>query len=83
MQRLRKISRAVILSAPLLVTGGMLPDPFGSFVSTAEAAVAGSIVVRGNTRIEAETVASYMTIKRGQQYSAADIDESLKALFAT
>lgn len=83
MQRLRKISRAVILSAPLFVAGGILPDPFGLSVTSAEAAVAGNIVVRGNTRIEGETVVSYLTIQRGKSYSAADVDESLKALFAT
>ncbi|WP_242390366.1 outer membrane protein assembly factor BamA [Polymorphum gilvum] len=52
-------------------------------VSTAEAAVASAIVVRGNARIEDETVISYLTISRGRSYSAADVDESLKALFAT
>ena len=54
-----------------------------SFVSVAEAAVARSIQVQGNTRVEDETVISYMTIVPGRSYSAFDVDESLKALYAT
>jgi len=51
--------------------------------SQAEAAVASSIVVRGNTRVEASTVRNYVTIKPGKSYSAADIDASVKALYET
>jgi len=51
--------------------------------SQAEAAVASSIVVRGNTRVEASTVRNYVTIKPGKSYSAADIDASVKALYDT
>ncbi|WP_244628021.1 outer membrane protein assembly factor BamA [Stappia taiwanensis] len=51
--------------------------------SEAEAAVISRVVVRGNTRIEPATVESYLTIRPGRPYGAADIDESLKALFAT
>ncbi|MEZ5839616.1 MAG: outer membrane protein assembly factor BamA [Hyphomicrobiales bacterium] len=39
--------------------------------------------MNGNRRVEEETVRSYLTIKPGQSYGTADIDESLKALFAT
>ncbi|MBD8875782.1 outer membrane protein assembly factor BamA [Roseibium polysiphoniae] len=84
MQRLQKLTRAVVLAAAVFSTGAILPETFGPFSSaTAEAAVARSVVVRGNTRIEEETVLSYMTIQPGRSYSAADVDESLKALFAT
>ncbi|MEJ8474289.1 outer membrane protein assembly factor BamA [Roseibium algae] len=84
MQRLQKFTRAVVLAAAVFSTGAILPDTFGPFsATTAEAAVARNIVVRGTTRIEEETVLSYMTIQPGRSYSAADVDESLKALFAT
>jgi outer membrane protein insertion porin family len=84
MQRLQKLIRAVFLAAAVFSSGALLPDAFGPLsVTTAEAAVARSIVVRGNTRIEKETVLSYMTITVGRSYGAADVDESLKALFAT
>jgi outer membrane protein insertion porin family len=51
--------------------------------SAAEAAVASSIVVSGNTRIEASTIINYVLIKPGQSYTAFDVDESVKALFDT
>ncbi len=43
----------------------------------------GRITVQGNQRIEAETIRSYLTLKPGQNYDAARVDESLKALYAT
>ena len=43
----------------------------------------GQIDVRGNQRIEDETVISYMTLKRGDTYTPAKADASIKALFAT
>ena len=42
-----------------------------------------SIQVKGNQRIEAATIKTYLTIKPGKSYSAADIDASVKALYAT
>ena len=41
------------------------------------------IVVTGNQRIEPETVASYMTIRVGDAYSADEVDDSIKNLFET
>jgi len=84
MQRLQKFTRAVLLAAAVFCTGAILPNAYGPLsVTAAEAAVARNIVVRGNTRIETETVLSYMTIAVGRSYGPADIDESLKSLFAT
>ncbi|MTI45965.1 Beta-barrel assembly machine subunit BamA [Roseibium hamelinense] len=84
MQRLQKLNRAALLAAAVYSSGAILPEALGPFSSTfAEAAVARNIVVRGNTRIEEETVLSYLTITRGRNYSAFDVDESVKALFAT
>ncbi len=53
------------------------------FVSEAEAAVVRNIDVRGNQRIEDDIVASYLTIQPGQSFNNFDIDDSVKALFAT
>jgi len=44
---------------------------------------ASSIVVRGNSRIEAETVRSYFRPGAGERLDAAKIDSAIKALFAT
>lgn len=52
-------------------------------VSAAEAAVVSRIEVRGNQRVDAETVRNYIAIKPGRQFSATDIDEAVKALFGT
>lgn len=41
------------------------------------------IRVDGSQRIEAETVRSYMSFRRGQEINAAAMDKSLKSLFAT
>ena len=42
-----------------------------------------SIVVRGNQRVEPDTVMSYLQLGRGDAFSASKIDESIKALFQT
>lgn len=41
------------------------------------------ITVEGNQRIERETVVTYMTVREGMPYSALQVDQSLKQLFAT
>ncbi len=41
------------------------------------------IAVEGNSRIEVETVASYLLLKVGDPFNIARMDASLKALFAT
>ena len=41
------------------------------------------INVEGNQRIEESTVLSYMVLREGQPYSQAQVDQSLKTLFAT
>lgn len=55
----------------------------GTIVTSAHAAVVSNIDVRGNQRIDDEIVASYLTIKPGQNFNDFDIDDSVKALFAT
>jgi outer membrane protein insertion porin family len=51
--------------------------------TAAQAAVVSSVVVTGNTRIDAETVRNYITISPGENFSGGDIDESVKALYGT
>ncbi|MCB1501706.1 MAG: outer membrane protein assembly factor BamA [Bauldia sp.] len=51
--------------------------------TAAEAAVVSSIVVTGNTRVDAETVRNYVLIQPGQSFGGAEIDESVKALYGT
>lgn len=62
--------------------GGGIAITFGT-VAAAEAAVVRSISVRGNRRIESGTVANLIGYSAGSNYSAADVDEAVKKLFAT
>ncbi len=72
---------AVALSAGLVVSGATALQ-FAS-VSVAEAAVVSSIEVRGNRRVDAETIRSNVGIRPGQNFGAGDIDEAVKRLFST
>lgn len=49
----------------------------------AQAQTVSSISVEGNQRVDDETIRAYLSVQPGQRYSAFDVDESLKALFAT
>jgi len=42
-----------------------------------------SIRIEGTQRVDPQTVRSYLTIREGDRLSAAQLDDSLKALFAT
>ena len=72
---------AVALSASLVVPGAVVAQL--ATVSVASAAVVSNIEVRGNQRVEAQTIRDYVAIKPGKAFSNADIDEAVKRLFAT
>ncbi len=76
----RKLAVGLLLALAVPVFAGALSV---SGASVAQAAVASSIQVKGNQRIEAATVRTYITIKVGKSYGAADIDESVKRLYGT
>jgi outer membrane protein insertion porin family len=69
------VAVAIAVASPVL---GALPG----FDTPAEAQSVGNVTVTGNNRVAAETVASYLTTTSSQA-SAADINESIRALFAT
>lgn len=71
-------SAALLVAAPLW--GGFVPE-LGAI--SAEAATAGRVTVVGNTRVEPETIAAYIKGTPGRALSPAQVDESIKALFAT
>lgn len=72
---------AVALSAGLVVSGAAAVHV--ATISIAQAAVVSRIEVRGNKRVDSETIRSYVAISPGKQFSGADIDEAVKRLFAT
>jgi len=51
--------------------------------ATPETRVIHSIAVRGNQRLEPETIRSYANLTPGQTYTAAVLDQALKDLYAT
>ena len=51
-------------------------------ITVAQAAVVSSIEVRGNSRVDAETIRNNTGIRPGENFSNADVDEAVKRLFA-
>lgn len=72
---------AVALSAALAVPAAVTVQFVA--VSAAEAAVVNRVEVRGNQRVDADTVRNYITIKPGKSFSNTDIDDAVKALFGS
>ena len=84
MSSFTKVMTKTALAAAMLTVVpaiGIESDLLGASVARAD--VVSHIVVRGITRVEAETVRSYVAVKPGKSFSAQDIDASLKALYAT
>lgn len=79
--RFKSAVSAAAVSAALVVPGVIIPQL--ATVTAAHAAVVSGIDVRGNSRVDAETVRSYINIKPGRQFSNADIDAGVKRLFDT
>ncbi|SHO67119.1 Beta-barrel assembly machine subunit BamA [Pseudoxanthobacter soli DSM 19599] len=77
---LRRLALAVALSLATVLAAPQMPL-LG--VTAAYADVVSRIVVSGSSRVDSETVQAYVTIKPGRPFGAADVDESLKALYAT
>jgi outer membrane protein insertion porin family len=65
-----------------VVFSGAIAIQFAT-VTTVHAAVVSNIEVRGNQRVDDETIRSYVGIEPGESFSGADIDEAVKRLFAT
>ena len=72
------LAATMLTVVPVMGVGG---DVFGA--GSARADSVSQVVVRGNTRVEPETVRSYVAVKPGKSFSAQDIDASLKALYST
>jgi outer membrane protein insertion porin family len=72
---------AVALSAGLVFAGAAAVNI--ATLSVAEAAVVSSIDVRGNSRVDADTIRNYLGIRPGVNFNNSDIDEAVKRLFAT
>jgi outer membrane protein insertion porin family len=74
------LAALLVLSTVPLSLG--LSASLGDFSAHAQGVIQ-DIRVEGGKRVEPETVRSYLTFSTGDTYDPAQIDESLKALFAT
>lgn len=74
------LAALLVLSAVPLSLG--LGAGFGELSAHAQGVVQ-QIRVEGNKRVEPETIRAYLTFAPGDTYDPAQIDESLKVLFAT
>jgi outer membrane protein insertion porin family len=72
---------AAALSVCIAVSGGVAVQL--AAVTVAQAAVVNRIDVRGNQRVDAETIRNYVGIRPGVSFGAGDIDEAVKRLFET
>lgn len=77
--RVRNATFAIVVATVASIVFPVTP----LFVSEAKSATISRVDVRGNKRIEAETVISYLSIEPGRSFSSVDIDDSLKSLFDT
>ena len=72
---------AVALSAGIVATGAGVTTL--AFVTDAQAAVVKRIDVRGAQRMGADAVRANITIRPGQNFTPADIDDSVRQLYNT
>ncbi len=82
-----------LAAAPALAQPGAGPAPAATQPATAQdvavpvaaqpAQIVRSISVRGNQRLEPETVISYMPVRVGEAYTAERLDQALRDLYAT
>ncbi len=77
---IKTIAYTVLTSIALICVSATI---LVSSTQSAQAAVISRIEVLGNARMDADTIASYLTIKPGKSYNNGDVDESVKRLFAT
>jgi outer membrane protein insertion porin family len=81
-----RVAGAARMAMAALALAFVAPIGLGAIpgvVSEAQAAVVSRIEVRGNSRMDAQTIISFLTIKPGKPFNNQSIDDSVKALFAT
>jgi outer membrane protein insertion porin family len=78
-------ARTAIVGCLLALVGDVLSQAQAqeSTTSGSQSGVIQEIRVEGNQRIEAATIRSYMTVAPGEPFDPAELDQSLKNLFAT
>ena len=76
--------RISVFAVAILMLFGTVTNKFSNIgTAVAQPYTISEIEVEGNTRIEAETIETYLTIQRDLPFTDSDIDDSLKEMFAT
>ena len=75
------LTLAAPLTAALLFTGA--PSPAKAQVLAQAGVREQSVLVRGNRRIESETILAYMNLRQGQTVTAEDLNRAVRRLFDT
>ncbi len=75
---MRRALGCLVIGVWLLIGGPTAPSAQAQQQDTVQ-----NIIVRGNERIEALTVESYLALRRGDPFDPDTIDQSLRNLFAT
>jgi outer membrane protein insertion porin family len=78
--KLLRAASAIALSSTVMATA-LGVQLVGS--TTAQAAQVSRIEIRGNQRVEADTIRGLLAIRSGQNISDADIDEGVRKLYST
>ncbi len=79
----RGLSVALLTAVLGFALPGICPGLGGLSAHAQSGGAISAIRVEGNRRVEPETVRTYLTFNVGDPYNVGQIDESLKALFAT
>ena len=79
--RFRSAVSAVAITTSFVLAGATTAQM--TMVGTAEAASVSRIEVRGNRRVDADSVRGQLGIRPGQNFNQADLDEAVKRLIAT
>ncbi|MEM6677100.1 MAG: outer membrane protein assembly factor BamA, partial [Pseudomonadota bacterium] len=73
-----------LLAVLMIAASGVTVAPLGPLPASAQVAdEARSIVVRGNRRIEVETILAYMDLQPGETVTASDLNLAVRRLFDT
>lgn len=78
-----KLLPSIVLGLALVLSAPLMPAQLSGLlgIQAAYAAVVRSISVSGNQRVDDSTIASFLAVKKGENATAAKIDESIDALY--
>ena len=82
-KRVALLASACLSLLPMASAGAKAAPPSRDHATTSIGGTISAVRVEGNQRIETSTVLSYMVVSPGDRFDQAELDGSLKTLFAT